>query len=152
MKLRIGDADYDYKTAIRRITLRDLMRLQSQGGPNRRQIQLAWDLIDQALRKGDGGDDVIDQPEVLLGMAGTIFVCKAYEGEQVSWDDAQGFAWPEDVRFIVEDEDVAVDPPVASGEASQPDAATKNVKRSPKKTPAASTSKTSKRPSSTTSS
>ena len=147
MKLRIGDRVYDYQLAIRKIPIRELLRLQSQGGPNRRQIQLAWDLIDAALRSGSDDGDYLDNPDVLLGMAGTIFIAKAYAGEPISWDDAQSFAWPEDVQFVVEESDLPdepPDPPEASGSATLPDAEKKSVKRSPAKTSAAATRRTSK--------
>jgi hypothetical protein len=141
VKLRIGDIDYDYQTAMRRTPLGILMDLKSQGGPGRQTIELGLDTLDAGFASDDAG--VLDDDRVLLAMTALIFLCKRNAGEPITWEQARGHVWPADVRFVPEESDVpAPDPQVASGEASQPDAETPNVKRSPKKTPAKGTPKT----------
>lgn len=146
MKLRIGETEYDYQTALNKVSLGVLMDLKSQGGPGRKSISLALDLIDAGLRADSDAGEVEDDERVLLGMAGLIFISKRHAGEALTWADACAYSWP-DLAFVPEAVDDAdePDPTAASGEASPPDAETQNVPTLSGKTAATGTSKTSKR-------
>jgi hypothetical protein len=146
VKLRIGETEYDYQTALNKVSLGVLMDLKSQGGPGRRSISLALDLIDAGLRADTDAGEVEDDERVLLGMAGLIFICKRHAGESLAWADALTYSWS-DLTFVPEtvDQVDAPDPTAASGEASPPDAETQNAPSLNGKTSGTGTSKTSKK-------
>jgi hypothetical protein len=143
VKVRIGDTEYDYLSALNKVSLGVLMDLKSQGGPGRRAVALALDLIDEALPTDDAGR-IEDDDRVLVGIAGLIFIAKRYAGESVSWSDACGYAWP-DIQFVVEAGDLQpVDPTEAPGGQSPVGAETKSAGSSKRKTTGTGTSRTSK--------
>jgi hypothetical protein len=151
VKLRIGDTEYDYQTALNMVSLGVLMDLRSQGGPGRKSIALALDLIDAALPT-DAAETIEDDERVLVGLAGLIFVTKRFAGESFTWEQACAYSWF-DFGFVLEESDTKQpDPTTASGDQKQLGAETPNATRPKKRTAGTSTPKTSKPRSGVTSS
>jgi len=151
VKLRIGDTEYDYQTALNMVSLGVLMDLRSQGGPGRKSIALALDLIDAALPT-DAAETIEDDERVLVGLAGLIFVTKRFAGEPLTWEQARAYSWF-DFGFVLEESDTKQsDPTTAPGDQKPLGAETPNAPRPKKRTAGTSTPKRSKPRSGVTSS
>lgn len=166
MKLRIRESEYDYRRALDKGELGVLYDLRLAGGPGRRSIALALDLFDTGLKQEEGETEeqkaeraaaMEDDPRVLLGLSGLVFICKRYAGERITWAEAQTYGW-EDIQFIIEQADIeaalardATDPPEASGGQNPAGAETRSEPKPRPKRAAGNTRKTSKPPSTSTS-
>lgn len=137
MKLRIGEQDYDYQRALQKVGISHLLDLKVSGGIGKRTVNAGLDALSEALVQveGESDKDFLDRalladenPVILRGLVGLVFICKRHAGETVTFEEAGEFGL-QDLRFVLEDSDIpasVTDPTVASGNPTVPDAETKN--------------------------
>jgi hypothetical protein len=152
MKLRIGDQEYDYQTARAEIGLLHLAELWEQGQVGQRSISAALAALDEALtrRPGESDEDFADRalkadedPAVLRGLVGLIFVCKRHAGEKVSYEDAGQFGI-RGFQFVPEESDFTRPDPTTESGPNRPDSESGSDLSSKPSSSAPKKSKTSK--------
>jgi hypothetical protein len=119
MKLQIGDTQYDYITALRKVSLGDLYDLKVQGGIGKRTVSKAMDLLAEGLtaEEGETPSATADRAEaaqederVLQGLIGLLFISKRHAGEKCTWAEVSTFSWG-DWHFVAEPGDLPDDEP-----------------------------------------
>lgn len=161
MKLEISGTEYDYARAMSKARLSDLYDLKIQANIGVRTVRTALDMMDEATmlvmqaKQVDGADEasieaarlialeIHERAEVIIGVAGLVFLCKRHAGEKVTFEESQVSF--DELRWVVEDSDAVTDPTEAPVEEAAPgldDVSDKSVQPSPRKS-----SKTSKKPS-----
>lgn len=143
MKLRIGEQDYDFQRALQKIGISHLLDLKVHGGIGKRTVTEGLDALSDALirKEGESDDDfrsraleADENPVILRGLVGLVFICKRHAGEPVTFDEAGEYGLA-DLQFILEDSDIITpevdaDPTVASGDPIAPDAETNSERSS----------------------
>lgn len=121
MILKIAGVPHDLNEVLSRPSLNDLFYLKVKSRSPEYPDGMSLSKLGEYLKKMaamTNPADIVDDPDVLLGLKGVVYLCRRRAGEKLTWEDAGELELSE-LDFVLEDSDeVAVraataDPPQA---------------------------------------
>jgi len=105
VRVRIKDTVYDITDVVETSTLGTLKKMKALGGESVKTISTAFEwAAEQSKGETFTTLDLLDNPAFLGAMCAIIYLAKHQAGENITWDEAEGFAFP-DFEIIPDEEE-----------------------------------------------